>query len=148
MGVCTRACVYAHVLVNVLIWGYVYMRACVTMRVLYVCMGVHVSLCECCMCVWTCMCHYASVVCMDVHVSLCECCMCVWACICHYVSVVCVYGRAFIRLVNFLCIILLVASARHIDIAFKMFDLNGDGEVSLEEFKKVTPHGIFNQSTP
>jgi len=28
-------------------------------------------------------------------------------------------------------------SARHIDIAFKMFDLNGDGEVSLEEFKKV-----------
>lgn len=28
-------------------------------------------------------------------------------------------------------------SARHINIAFKMFDLNGDGEVCLEEFKKV-----------
>ena len=30
-----------------------------------------------------------------------------------------------------------LASARHIDIAFKMFDLNGDGEVTLDEFKKV-----------
>ncbi|XP_057298068.1 calcium uptake protein 1, mitochondrial-like [Hydractinia symbiolongicarpus] len=28
-------------------------------------------------------------------------------------------------------------SARHIEIAFKMFDLNGDGEVTIEEFKKV-----------
>lgn len=28
-------------------------------------------------------------------------------------------------------------STRQIDIAFKMFDLNGDGEVTLEEFKKV-----------
>ena len=28
---------------------------------------------------------------------------------------------------------------RHFEIAFKMFDLNGDGEVDYEEFEKVSP---------
>lgn len=30
------------------------------------------------------------------------------------------------------------ASRRHFEIAFRMFDLNGDGDVDVEEFEKVT----------
>lgn len=30
-----------------------------------------------------------------------------------------------------------VASRRHFEIAFRMFDLNGDGDVDCEEFEKV-----------
>ena len=29
------------------------------------------------------------------------------------------------------------ASKRHFEIAFRMFDLNGDGDVDVEEFEKV-----------
>lgn len=35
-----------------------------------------------------------------------------------------------------LCVIFL-ASRRHFEIAFRMFDLNGDGDVDCEEFEKV-----------
>jgi len=31
----------------------------------------------------------------------------------------------------------IVASKRHFEIAFRMFDLNGDGDVDCEEFEKV-----------
>lgn len=31
------------------------------------------------------------------------------------------------------------APQRNFEIAFKMFDLNGDGEVDLEEFEQVRP---------
>lgn len=31
----------------------------------------------------------------------------------------------------------IVASRRHFEIAFRMFDLNGDGDVDCEEFEKV-----------
>lgn len=31
----------------------------------------------------------------------------------------------------------LLASRRHFEIAFRMFDLNGDGDVDSEEFEKV-----------
>lgn len=31
----------------------------------------------------------------------------------------------------------LAASRRHFEIAFRMFDLNGDGDVDSEEFEKV-----------
>lgn len=30
-----------------------------------------------------------------------------------------------------------LASKRHFEIAFRMFDLNGDGDVDVEEFEKV-----------
>ena len=30
-----------------------------------------------------------------------------------------------------------VAPMRHFELAFKMFDLNGDGDVELKEFEKV-----------
>lgn len=30
-----------------------------------------------------------------------------------------------------------IASRRHFEIAFRMFDLNGDGDVDCEEFEKV-----------
>lgn len=33
---------------------------------------------------------------------------------------------------------ILSASRRHFEIAFRMFDLNGDGDVDVEEFEKVT----------
>lgn len=37
-----------------------------------------------------------------------------------------------------LCVLLLCpAPQRNFEIAFKMFDLNGDGEVDLEEFEQV-----------
>lgn len=46
-----------------------------------------------------------------------------------------------------LCVLLLCpAPQRNFEIAFKMFDLNGDGEVDLEEFEQVRP-GVSN-STP
>ena len=32
---------------------------------------------------------------------------------------------------------MLTASRRHFEIAFRMFDLNGDGDVDCEEFEKV-----------
>lgn len=32
---------------------------------------------------------------------------------------------------------LFAASRRHFEIAFRMFDLNGDGDVDCEEFEKV-----------
>ena len=32
---------------------------------------------------------------------------------------------------------LLTAPMRHFELAFKMFDLNGDGDVELKEFEKV-----------
>lgn len=34
-------------------------------------------------------------------------------------------------------LLLLVASRRHFEIAFQMFDLNGDGDVDSEEFERV-----------
>jgi len=34
-------------------------------------------------------------------------------------------------------IIVILASKRHFEIAFRMFDLNGDGDVDCEEFEKV-----------
>lgn len=34
----------------------------------------------------------------------------------------------------------LPAPQRNFEIAFKMFDLNGDGEVDLEEFEQVGTH--------
>jgi Ca2+-binding EF-hand superfamily protein len=37
-------------------------------------------------------------------------------------------------LVFFFCV---TASRRHFEIAFRMFDLNGDGDVDSEEFEKV-----------
>jgi Ca2+-binding EF-hand superfamily protein len=33
---------------------------------------------------------------------------------------------------------LLVAPQRNFEIAFKMFDLNGDGEVDMEEFEQAS----------
>ena len=38
-----------------------------------------------------------------------------------------------------------VAPTRHFEIAFKMFDLNGDGEVDCEEFQTV--QGVILNST-
>lgn len=32
---------------------------------------------------------------------------------------------------------IILASKRHFEIAFRMFDLNGDGDVDCEEFEKV-----------
>lgn len=32
---------------------------------------------------------------------------------------------------------IIIASKRHFEIAFRMFDLNGDGDVDCEEFEKV-----------
>lgn len=37
----------------------------------------------------------------------------------------------------FLSFLLCVASRRHFEIAFRMFDLNADGDVDVEEFEKV-----------
>lgn len=36
-----------------------------------------------------------------------------------------------------LCLLCYPAPQRNFEIAFKMFDLNGDGEVDLEEFEQV-----------
>ena len=38
------------------------------------------------------------------------------------------------------CCLLLAAPPRMFEIAFKMFDLNGDGDVEFEEFEKVISH--------
>ena len=43
-------------------------------------------------------------------------------------------GKNSVSLFNFL----FLAPPRHITIAFKMFDLNGDGDVSSDEFDKVS----------
>ena len=40
-----------------------------------------------------------------------------------------------ISMISMFCIF--TAPPRHISIAFKMFDLNGDGDVSADEFDKV-----------
>ena len=37
----------------------------------------------------------------------------------------------------YVCVCCLVAPMKHFEIAFKMFDLNGDGEVEFGEFEKV-----------
>lgn len=37
----------------------------------------------------------------------------------------------------YIIIIIILASKRHFEIAFRMFDLNGDGDVDCEEFEKV-----------
>lgn len=36
-----------------------------------------------------------------------------------------------------MCVLCYPAPQRNFEIAFKMFDLNGDGEVDLEEFEQV-----------
>lgn len=38
---------------------------------------------------------------------------------------------------------LLAAPQRNFEIAFKMFDLNGDGEVDMEEFEQASCPGKF-----
>lgn len=47
-------------------------------------------------------------------------------------------GRiGFCEIFQFKTFFFLAASRRHFEIAFRMFDLNGDGDVDYEEFDKV-----------
>lgn len=41
------------------------------------------------------------------------------------------------QLENIYIFFFMLASKRHFEIAFRMFDLNGDGDVDVEEFEKV-----------
>lgn len=44
-----------------------------------------------------------------------------------------------------LLVILFIASKRHFEIAFRMFDMNGDGDVDAEEFELVAQ--LLRQTT-
>lgn len=53
------------------------------------------------------------------------------------------YCVALISDCFFVRVCLCPAPQRNFEIAFKMFDLNGDGEVDLEEFDQVRPWSLI-----
>lgn len=57
------------------------------------------------------------------------------------------YRVALILFFHFLCVCLHPAPQRNFEIAFKMFDLNGDGEVDLEEFDQVRLWSTHKETT-
>jgi len=68
---------------------------------------------------------------------------------------VCIIGlRVYDRFSHLMVYLHLIASSRHFEVAFRMFDFNGDGDVDAEEFDQVatllrqnTTHGSRHRDT-